>query len=458
MIQESFISVARAIQQFQSPLTISAHLYLRWVPEPGANHWSRLPHDSFLPHKSAPRTSAGKQALNPRTTFFECSSRSPLPPDHNSVQFNMEPISAAASVLGVLGAIASVSSAATRFMLDIQSARKEIIAVKKELSALKGGLEILADDLNDSTESSYHDGVVERIADVANNCRKVFTEIGDCVQSYEGSRLRWAASGKENMERLRRELEIHKSTLSVTLDLVSVIALRDIKNDTGSIIQDTSAILQDTGQIQSDIDRILGEISRLQSQLSVPVLGGGDRQSNYVLERFLGDLRSDAETVLGETDYREELDLSDRPAAVQRSQATREREGQPIPSSPQLQPSLKQGSEAKPRSNVFRMIQRLFTSTGDSARYRPDRERRETSSQDNTVILTDTRGNRYTFPYEACKEWRDMNQLILQCYGNLDAPNWVRFNDYNLIGPSGIILPSVWESLVKPGLKVRMEK
>ncbi|KAM7217590.1 hypothetical protein V8F06_006974 [Rhypophila decipiens] len=300
-------------------------------------------------------------------------------------------------------------------MLDFQSARKEIIAVKKELSALRGVLEILADDLNDSTESSYPDGVVEQIADVADNCRKVVTETGDYVQSHEGSRLRWAASGKADMERLRCKLEIHKSTLSVTLDLVSVIALRDIKNDTGRIIQDTSVILQDTGQIQSDIDRILGEISRLQSQLSVPVLGGGDQQSNYVLERFLGDLRSDAETVLGETEYQEELDLSDRPAAVQQSQATREREGEPIPSSPQLKPSLKQGSEVKPRSDVFRMIKGLFTSTGDSAHELPDKERRETSSQDNTVILTDTRGNRYTFPYKACKKWKDMNRLILQC-------------------------------------------
>lgn len=132
----------------------------------------------------------------------------------------MEPLSAAVTVLEVAGAITSVISAATAFMRDIRGARQEIIAVKKELTSLKGVLEILADDFHDADKIKLPHSVLERIVDVAADCQNVVNQIGGLLK--EGSRVSWALSGKEEMESLREDLERHKATLSVTLDLVSV--------------------------------------------------------------------------------------------------------------------------------------------------------------------------------------------------------------------------------------------
>jgi hypothetical protein len=134
----------------------------------------------------------------------------------------MEPLSAAVSVLGVVSTIATVTAAATTFMRGVRSARKEMVAIKKELSSLKAVLEILAEDFEDPANTTFPDSVLEQIVDVATNCRTVVNEIGDCIRNQKGSRFSWTMSGKADIEKLRGDLEVHKSTLSVTLDLVSV--------------------------------------------------------------------------------------------------------------------------------------------------------------------------------------------------------------------------------------------
>jgi len=134
----------------------------------------------------------------------------------------MEPISAAASVFGAIGFIGTVAAAASSFMRDFRSARKEIVAIKKELASLRAVLEILAEDFDDPANTSLHESVHERIVDAATNCSRVLHEIDDCIRGLHGSRISWVNSGKEEICNLQRKLEAEKSALSVTLDYVSV--------------------------------------------------------------------------------------------------------------------------------------------------------------------------------------------------------------------------------------------
>jgi len=135
----------------------------------------------------------------------------------------MDPISAAASVFGVIGAIASVTSAATTFMRDMRAARKEMVAIKKELSALRVVLEILAEDFHDPSNTNLPDSVLQQVVGVAGECRRVVGGIGDCIRvSQERSGFTWARSGRAEIQKLQADLEVQKSILSVTLDLVSV--------------------------------------------------------------------------------------------------------------------------------------------------------------------------------------------------------------------------------------------
>ena len=134
----------------------------------------------------------------------------------------MDPVSAIVSVLGVVSTIASVTTTATTFMRDVRSARNEMVSVKKELSSLKAVLEILVEDFKDPANTTFPDSVVEQIVDLATECRKVVSGIGDCLRKQRGSGLHWATSGKVDIAKLRSDLEIHKSALSLTLDVVSV--------------------------------------------------------------------------------------------------------------------------------------------------------------------------------------------------------------------------------------------
>jgi len=89
------------------------------------------------------------------------------------------------------------------------------------------------------------------------------------------------------------------------------LLLREVKNDTEQIINNTSAIKQDTSQIQSDLRQVLFEISQLHLavQSRSHQLGSGldSEPHNHVLERYLWDLKTDAETVLGDPDHLEDL-------------------------------------------------------------------------------------------------------------------------------------------------------
>ncbi len=86
-----------------------------------------------------------------------------------------------------------------------------------------------------------------------------------------------------------------------TTDKLDSIILKDIKSGTEQILQDTSTLKQDTFQMQNDIAQILAEISQLQGQVHSARIGSDP--SHYVLERYLNDLKTDAETVIDETDY-----------------------------------------------------------------------------------------------------------------------------------------------------------
>ncbi|KAK0665947.1 hypothetical protein QBC41DRAFT_367225 [Cercophora samala] len=315
----------------------------------------------------------------------------------------MEPLSAAVTVLEVAGAITSVIAAATAFMRDVRSARQEIIAVRKELTSLRAVLEILADDFHDAGRINFPDSVLERIVDVAADCQNVVGEIGSLLK--QGSRVKWALSGKEEMERLREDLERHKATLSVTLDLVSVIILKDIKDDTDNILQDTLVIKGNTAQIQIDINRVLQGIAQIQLQLNGPETA--QRPSGYVLGRFLDELRTDAETILGDTEY---LDVRT--------------EGYPGPEHYQEEHDFKLLPEPTPAP----------------------------------ITLRDTEGRRCLILFRACRTWLEMSKAIQQLYGHLSQKDDVRAGNYEAFGTSGeIILPAFWESFVLPDWEVALK-
>jgi len=106
---------------------------------------------------------------------------------------DMEPLPAAASVLGVVAFIGTVTAAASSFMRDFRSARKEIVAIKKELSSLRALMEILADDFDDPANTELPESVfcassISRPITaefctrwmIASELKRVKTQLGKC--------------------------------------------------------------------------------------------------------------------------------------------------------------------------------------------------------------------------------------------------------------------------------------
>ncbi|KUI59855.1 hypothetical protein VP1G_07066 [Cytospora mali] len=212
----------------------------------------------------------------------------------------MEAIGAAASIIAIVQLAGQVSAAATSFMRSVKDARRDMIQVKKDLSTLSAVLEVIAEDLGDEAPST---GVLQNlhghIGNITSSCRAVLLEIGALIGENR-SRLSWVTSGRVRIERLRGNLEMHMSSLDIAFDMLSMIMLRDIKGDTTRILGDTSALRQDTTNI---IDRL----DNIQQKLATGLDPGADGPpSRIILDRYLDELRIDAETVLGSIDYQQD--------------------------------------------------------------------------------------------------------------------------------------------------------
>lgn len=74
------------------------------------------------------------------------------------------------------------------------------------------------------------------------------------------------------------------------------------------------------------------------------------------------------------------------------------------------------------------------------------------------VLFMDAVGRKFTFPWNFCKSWKGMETLIKQAFSHVDLIGaHIQEGRYDLMGPDGeIILPQVWETMVKPGMEVSM--
>ncbi|GAW23506.1 hypothetical protein ANO14919_130650 [Xylariales sp. No.14919] len=71
--------------------------------------------------------------------------------------------------------------------------------------------------------------------------------------------------------------------------------------------------------------------------------------------------------------------------------------------------------------------------------------------------FTDALGRKFVFPFETCRAWADMEDLIKQVfsYDDVIGPH-VQAGHYHLMLDDAIILPQLWEFSVEPGCQVTM--
>lgn len=138
----------------------------------------------------------------------------------------MDPLSITVSCISLVSAVTKVSVKINSFVREVRDARGDLDAVTRELTSLKTVLEILSDDCTNSKGGAFPPSLVKQISGILTNCGGVLGHIEESLGAHSGNGIKkgvkWALSGRDDMNKLRSNLEAHKSALDIALDMVAL--------------------------------------------------------------------------------------------------------------------------------------------------------------------------------------------------------------------------------------------
>ncbi|KAJ4116127.1 hypothetical protein NW768_011099 [Fusarium equiseti] len=213
----------------------------------------------------------------------------------------MDPLSITTACIGLLGTVTKTTLAVTNFTRECREARSDLTSINGELSQLQLVLELLRDDTAVSDETNLPESLQEQILSIIDNCSAVVSKINIVLDKHSGKAgvLKWATFGKNEVVGLRMSLEAHRGSLNLALELVSISLSKAIKSDTTAIRTEVYDIKQDTSQIP----QIMDELTRLRAIVAGGEIPSAANGQNYVLQQYLDDLTSYAETVCNDVDW-----------------------------------------------------------------------------------------------------------------------------------------------------------
>ena len=137
----------------------------------------------------------------------------------------MDPISISASAAALLSTIFQVSISISGFVRDVRDARKDMDQVSRELSSLTTSLSSLRDDSADPN-LSLPPSLEQNLLAVVQNCSDIVRDIEALLSKVAGGgtlkSIYWTMFGRADMEKLRSNLEAHKSAFNIALDLLAM--------------------------------------------------------------------------------------------------------------------------------------------------------------------------------------------------------------------------------------------
>ncbi|KAI1120860.1 hypothetical protein F5Y10DRAFT_257571 [Nemania abortiva] len=117
-------------------------------------------------------------------------------------------------------------------------------------------------------------------------------------------------------------------------------------------------------------------------------------------------------------------------------------------------------ADAKLRKNIEIMTQMIASlHEKEAAREAEAKANAEKANEVKAPIrFKDAVGRKFSFPFDECRTWQGIEDLIKQAFLHVDiiGPH-VQNGHYDLIGPGGqIILPQIWERVIQPDWQVSM--
>jgi hypothetical protein len=132
-----------------------------------------------------------------------------------------DPVSIVASCLGITSGITKLINSISSFVGNVQESRRDMSDVQKELDSVRTillGLHDKGQDLGFDRIPSLKIHVFK----IVSNCGNVVADMKRLLRTMRNGSMRWVTSGKRQMAKLKLNLEAHKSTLSIALELATV--------------------------------------------------------------------------------------------------------------------------------------------------------------------------------------------------------------------------------------------
>ncbi|CAJ2508707.1 Uu.00g137330.m01.CDS01 [Anthostomella pinea] len=132
----------------------------------------------------------------------------------------------------------------------MRSAQPSIDDLIQEFDSLKGGVDLLQNDFEDRIPKALHDmfsGIVVKCTDVASGIDELFAKYNLPLAT---KKIQWAASGKDELEKLKVELKANSDALVIVMDVVNLVINKDVKHDTEILKKGQQHILQEIEQLK----------------------------------------------------------------------------------------------------------------------------------------------------------------------------------------------------------------
>lgn len=192
----------------------------------------------------------------------------------------MEPLSIAVACVSLLSGLTTISTKIGSLITDVTEAHEEILALHNELDSCQRSLAIF---YGSGDADHYPEQMQADLAKIIRECHNTVTEIDRTLGKVSGSkpgigqRIQWSLSIRDEIARLHRNLEGHKSALSIAIAFATLSINQGIKSDTSSIRSKAARI--------PDIQKQLAAI------LQVLQASNGDRigsqKLSVAMQRFL---------------------------------------------------------------------------------------------------------------------------------------------------------------------------
>ncbi|KAI8673132.1 hypothetical protein NCS56_00778600 [Fusarium sp. Ph1] len=211
----------------------------------------------------------------------------------------MDPLSSTAGCVALLSNLASAGLAISNFIHGYKEAAEDFVTITRELAELRAIASTLQRDCDNSSSSSIPIELRPQIAAILKNCDAVVLQVQSRVDKYMASgnkgAAKWALRGREDVTKLQVSLETHRNALGLTLGMISVSLAKAVKDDTTVIKEGMVEVREIAAHLLKGIEamRQLEGDEQTDERLD---LGG----RFFMLERYLDDMTSYADTVVGE--------------------------------------------------------------------------------------------------------------------------------------------------------------